>query len=140
MREFVRDLGGGRTEVVTLGPDDLAIGDDLADTARALASTYGRAAELVADLEGAAASSEAVYKSWRATRGGELRALDDKAAQWKIDQMLDADPDTGRHKEEMAQVAGDLVFLRGFQEGLRLKAQMLRVLTDNARFQLDLER
>lgn len=140
MREFTREIGDGRQITIRLDPEDLVIGDDVAADCRQLPATFGLVSELVADLEGAAARAEAEFKTWRAIRGMELRAMDDKPAEWKVSQALNADAPTGQHKEEIADITSDLVFLRGFQDALRLKAGLLRTVVDHSRLQRELDR
>lgn len=98
------------------------IGEDM-DTVAAQVSYFGT---LWAEAEREEMAADTYYRAWRAQQGEKLLAADPKLAEWKVRQMIEADPTFSTIKEQLALARRNSIALRGHFEAFKVKASILQ--------------
>lgn len=134
--------GKGKVEVVVMGEtvlidhDDATIKDIDQDMDR-VAAQMSRIAELWAAAEEEEISADAHYRAWRATQGEGLLQRDEKLAEWKVRQKIEASPKFTAIKDRLAKAARNVTVLKGHFESLKVKASLLQSKGAMRRAELD---
>lgn len=98
------------------------IGEDM-DTVSAQVSYFG---SLWAEAEREEMAADTYYRAWRAKQGEHLLNADPKLAEWKVRQMIEADPQFQVIKDQLALARRNTIALRGHYEAFKVKASILQ--------------
>lgn len=105
---------------------------DLDADAGNVAASIGLVAELIGDTARRYGVYDAAYRQWRGAKYLEFKLVDGKAPSDElVKAQVEGDEEFLSRKAFLAELEGDLEYLRGLHEGLRTKAMMI-----NARINL----
>jgi len=90
-----------------------------------------------AAAEGERESADAYYRQWRADVGKKLLETNDKLAEWKAKQEIEADPKFMKIKQGLATAIRNATLCRAVYESFRTKANMLQSKGAMMRAELD---
>jgi hypothetical protein len=82
---------------------------------------------------------EASFKSWRARRGEELLAGDNKISEWKKDQAIEGDDMYLHYQKALATAERNVLVLRAVYEAFRTKASLLQSRAAMMRVELEVQ-
>ena len=132
-RTFVRnvidaDCNEAQIEIV-LSTDDLIISRPLAEEARDVAALIGQVGDLIGSWMECVELADARYRRWRGQQTESILGASDKApAEFKVTAAREAHPEFLQHKTEIAQLTGELEFLRAYYAALQVKAGQIGAL------------
>lgn len=118
---------GGKTVEIVLDSKHLRPSEDLDSDAAEVANLFGQLAQAMAESTAQLDRTDAEYRRFRATETQAILEADPKAAEWKCKASIEASDAFLAFKMRMAEINGDIEFLRAYQEGLRTKAAMIKV-------------
>lgn len=104
----------------------LNAGADLAAEGGAVAAHIGLVAELIGDYARRYTQEDAAYRQWRAVVYLKFKLVDGKSPSDEIVKaQVEGEPEFLDRKAKLAELEGDLEYLRGLFEALRAKATMV---------------
>ena len=107
---------------------------DLAADAGDVSASIGLVAELVGDYVRRYAQADAAYRNWKAATYLKFKLVDGKSPSDEIvKNQVEGEPEFLIRKDALAELEGDVEYLRGLFDALRAKASMIRARTDMAR-------
>jgi hypothetical protein len=115
---------------------DLTI-DDLSKDMDEVAAKMAYWGAVWAAAEAEAERVDTHYRSWRAEYGRQLLEANEKLAEWKVKQEIEASPKFKRYKEGVAIATRNKTMLRAIFESWRVKASQLQSKGAMARAELD---
>lgn len=134
-RRFVRQVQGPEGDLqdleIELSTDDLVIREDLDTESAGVAALMGLVGDLIGEWSAAAEMADARYRRWRAQISESAYAQEGKSpTEAKLKAAIEADPIFEQHKAGIAQLTGELEFMRAFFAALQVKSTQLRGLMD----------
>ena len=124
---FERWFGDRLFDVEINREELLGVGADLLAEAGSVSSSIGLIAELVGDYSRLFAVEDAAYRGWRAGAYLQHKMVEGKSPSEEVAKALvEAMPEFGVRKARLAEVEGDLAYLKGLFDALRVKATMVR--------------
>ena len=87
--------------------------------------------------EGEREAADAYYRAWRAQMGKELLDANDKLAEWKVKQDIEADPKFMKIKQGLSTAIRNATLCRAIYESFRTKANILQSKGAMLRAELD---
>lgn len=123
--------------VIDVDLDDLLMITDISADMNMVAAQMSFWANLHAEAEAEKIKVDAHYRNWRAKVGQKLLQSDAKLAEWKVRQLIDAQPKFEVLKEAIARAAFNVTNTKGIYESLRTKASMLQSKGAMMRSELD---
>lgn len=124
-RTFKKKLGGREVEI-TLNFADLHPDLDIDAEARSIPQTLAHLAELTEATIVEFREEDAKYRRWRGQRTERELAENGKLPEWRIENVVNADSDFLRRKTRLAELEGELEFLRAYTEAVRTQAFMIK--------------
>lgn len=125
-RTFVRTVGGKEIDI-PVGPTLLTMTGDVDADAGKVAANMGLVGELLAETTEALERADAAYRKWRGVRVSSVLVDDPKLAEWKVKAQVEADDGFESYKGAVAELEGDLAYLRAYFDGLRALGRMVEV-------------
>ena len=125
----------GKTVEIDLAAD-LTI-DDLSKDMDEVAAKMAYWGAVWAASEAEAERVDTSYRSWRAEYGRQLLEANEKLAEWKVKQEIEASPKFKRYKEGVAIATRNKTMLRAIFESWRVKASQLQSKGAMRRAELD---
>jgi hypothetical protein len=128
----IRDADDNVTQVeIVLSSDDLLIVRSLEEEASDVAAMMALAGDLIGEWTTGVEIADAKYRRWRAQQSETQAGAAEKApAEWKVKAAIEAHPEFDQHKVGIAQLTGELEFLRAYFAGLQVKSTQIRGLMD----------
>ena len=124
---------------ITLDTDDLKLTGDLDADSAQVANAFSQIVELSAMFAAEGERLDANYRAWRAERSEAAVSSGDKIPEWRVKNLVEADPGFDEHKAVIAENVERAEFVAQYREALRLKAQLLRIRVDASKAKLDAE-
>lgn len=107
---------------------------DIAADAGDVSANIGLIAELVGDYARRYSQKDGAYRQWKAATYLKFKLVEGKAPSDEIvKNQVESEPEFLAFKDELAEIEGDLEYLRGLFDALKVKASMVRARTDIAR-------
>ena len=127
-------VNGVKIEIDT---DDLLIISDVNTDMSQVSAQMAYYSSIHAAAEEERVQMDTVYRKWRAHTGLKILEKDPKAAEWKVRQMVEAEPQFEKLKYALARAVHNTTLTRGIYESLKIKAQMLQSKGAMLRAELD---
>lgn len=124
-------------KVIDVDLDDLLVIKNVSSDMDRVAAHMSFWATVNAEAESEKVRVDTYYRKWRAKTGQALLKSDPKLAEWKVRQLVDAQPKFDALKEAIARSVSNATVTRGIYESLRTKANMLQSKGAMMRAELD---
>jgi len=116
--------------------ETLEIGD-ISEDMKKVAAQMGFWGSVWAAAEGEMERCDAFYRKWRAETTKKLMAANDKMAEWKLKQEVEADPKFIQYKEAIAKSITNATLARSVFEAFKIKSNVLQSKGARERAELD---
>ena len=123
-RTFIREIDDNEIRV-HLSLLDLRISSNPETDADRIAELMGLVGELLADVAQAYEEADADYRNWRGKKSVAIAEESTRVAEHTIKSTVEGDDTFKEKKGAVAQLSGDLEFLRAFMDACRAKVTML---------------
>lgn len=110
---------------------------DISDDMDRVASQMAFWGAVWASAEQESAAAEAYYRNWRAIQGKKIAEKNEKMAEWKIRQALEAKETFSQIKQGLANAAQNVILAKTMYEAFKTKASMLQSKGAMMRAELD---
>jgi hypothetical protein len=122
---------------VEINLDEQMVIHDISSEMDQVAAQMSYWGEVWANAEAEAELADSYYRKWRAETGQKILAANDKAAEWKVRQDIEADPQFYKLKSAIAKSTHNTTMAKVIYESFKVKASILQSKGAMMRAELD---